>query len=116
MVSTSKRTRTRQVLDCVLIPAPSRYSTSSQLSAQEESFDFEGSDCEDSDPAMSSIQFTLEGSSFPFALTDEECCIVEKPANMSAGFNVELYMRFAFNIDMAKIPGRIRQPSNQTGK
>ncbi|KAH0835422.1 hypothetical protein J3R83DRAFT_9048 [Lanmaoa asiatica] len=86
----SKQIKTRKIMDYVLIPGFSQ-----------------------KQPA-SSTQSDANG--FAFVLTDQECKKLEKPVTMSPSFNANLYMRFTFNIDMTKVPGRVRQSANFTGK
>ncbi|KAH0826467.1 hypothetical protein J3R83DRAFT_5468 [Lanmaoa asiatica] len=105
----SKRTRTRQVIDCVLIPTLPTATQATQVSPH-------NPQPEDVSAPFSDVDSGADDLSATFILTDEECKALEKPATMSAVVNTDLYMRFTFNIDMRNAPGRSRQSSNMTGK
>ncbi|KAG6376677.1 hypothetical protein JVT61DRAFT_1683 [Boletus reticuloceps] len=59
----------------------------------------------------------LKSDSFLFVITDKECTrSVEKSTTMLALVNMDLYMQFTFNIDVANVPGCIQVLANSTGK
>lgn len=128
-----KHPRARQVLDYVHVPSRPQYLPSiAQLQSQhlcssdplEENSSLRVAGA---GPSRSRFQIkakkrshstspTSSNASFPFVLSEEKWNAAKGPYTISARDNPGAYLKWAFYIDLALVPGRTPPPSFQTGK
>ncbi|KAG9310527.1 hypothetical protein JVU11DRAFT_9070 [Chiua virens] len=112
----TKCTRTRQVLDCVLVPCSST-PASSKLPARSAAVMTSTQVTEDLSPNNhTKAEADSDTPNLAFVLAGKDHNVPKPHATMSASCNTDLYMRFTFGIDMASVPGRIQRSCLPSGK